>query len=77
MRFARGDSKSPYRGRGGRSGVLMPLVILDTDAERTLSVMTDASMAIPPSCSKPGDHTGDRAVVDTGRTDSLILRSCL
>lgn len=36
--FELGDSKRPYRGRGGRSGVVLPLLVSDTDAERDLAV---------------------------------------
>jgi hypothetical protein len=31
-----GYSKSPYLGRGGRSGIALPLPVSDTDAERAL-----------------------------------------
>jgi hypothetical protein len=35
--FDFGDSKRPYRGRGGRSGVTLPLPDSDTDAERDMA----------------------------------------
>lgn len=34
VRLDRGESKRPYRGRAGRSGVILPLFDSDTDAEQ-------------------------------------------
>jgi hypothetical protein len=36
--FDVGDSKRPCRGRGGRSGVILPLLGSETDAERDMAV---------------------------------------
>jgi hypothetical protein len=38
LAFDFGDSNRPYRGRGGRSGVTLPLLDSDTDAERDMAV---------------------------------------
>lgn len=73
-RFARGDSKSPYRGRGGLSGVILRS---DSDADRDIMVKFVASMANSMSQPDCGIQSGDLAVVYDAAAGSLMLRSCL
>lgn len=69
VQFPLGDSKSPYCGRGGRSGVILPFLGSDSDAER--SRLTKLGVAAPLV-----SH-GDTAARQDGMTDSLMLRACL
>jgi hypothetical protein len=61
-----GESKRPYRGRAGRSGVTLSLFDSDTDVERARSRVLYI-----------WDCAGSLAVAYDGMTDSLMLRLCL
>jgi hypothetical protein len=68
VRLNFGDSKRPYFGRGGRSGVTLFLLCSDTDAERPLLLGNVLS----------GQMNGAGALVTLykGMRDSLMLRPC-
>jgi hypothetical protein len=64
-------SKRPYLGRAGRSGVVLPLPVSDTDAERALNCGPVCSTRSKGDC-----NTFSPAVILEGMTDSLMLRAC-
>jgi hypothetical protein len=66
VRFDRGESKRPYRGRAGRSGITLSLFDSDTDVERAR-----------PRVLNIWDCANSLAVAYDGMTDSLMLRLCL
>jgi hypothetical protein len=66
VRLDLGESKRPYRGRAGRSGITLPLLDSDIDVERARPRVLDIR-----------DCADSVAVVYDGMTDSLMLRLCL
>lgn len=77
VRLCLGDSKSPYRGRSGRSGVTLPLLCSETDVERALLVVVITLLSAPSSLSLNTIGPGDLAVVYNEMIDSLTLRLCI
>lgn len=70
LRFDLGDSNRPYRGRGGRSGVPLPVAGSEIDAER-LRNLDAASRS-----SSTVEEGSASAVVFNATIDSLMLRLC-
>lgn len=77
VRRRRGNSKRPYRGRGGLSGIALPTLESGKDAERSLPCIASFTPNFDTSSSSPVGSTDMLTVAYEATVDSLILRRVL